>query len=155
MAPVIEATGKPCTVCPWRTANQGKPHPHGWYTVANLRRLWSKLRRGEMMTCHATDPSNPIPEGYKAVPEAATTRECSGAIIVQQREFMRLQEHLLKGGTLASYRKVSPRGLTREGAVEIMGDALFAYPGQTKRIKPNLNQAGIGHPDLTWDNPTR
>ena len=149
---VIEATGKPCAVCPWRIANQGTPHPDGWYTKANLRRLWSKLRRGDMMTCHATDHLNPVPEGYKSVPEATPTRECSGAIIVQQREFMRMQGHFDAGGNLASYRRENPLGLTRDGALTIMGDALVVYPGETPRVRPNLNQPGIGVPDLpAWE----
>lgn len=154
MSRVIEATGKPCAVCPWRTANQGQPHPGGWYTRANLRRLWSKLRRGDMMTCHATDPTNPVPDGYRAVPAGTTTRECTGALIVQQREVMRLQAHLEAGGTIGSYRRASPMGLTKAGAIEIVGNALITYPGQTQRIKPDLNTPGVGHPDLTWDYPT-
>lgn len=58
---VAEAsTAGPCAQCPWRTSNQGKRHPDGWYTKANLRRLWAGLRRGERMTCHPTDPANPV-----------------------------------------------------------------------------------------------
>jgi hypothetical protein len=35
----------------------------GWYTKANLQRLWAGMRRGEDMTCHPTDPDKPGPSG--------------------------------------------------------------------------------------------
>ena len=56
------AAKSPCQACPWRVENHGKRHPDGWYTKANLRRLWSGIRRGEEMSCHPTDPSNPVSE---------------------------------------------------------------------------------------------
>lgn len=69
---VKPATQHPCVHCPWRAANQGKPHPGGWYTKANLQRLWAGMRRGGDMTCHPTDPAIPVPEGIRPAPEGAT-----------------------------------------------------------------------------------
>lgn len=71
----------PCGSCPWLVSNQGKPHPDGWYTRANRRRLWSGLRQGEHMTCHSTDPDNPQPSdgSGKPIPEDTATRVCAGA----------------------------------------------------------------------------
>jgi hypothetical protein len=138
---VKPATKQPCKDCPWRTTNQGKRHKDGWFTKANRARLWSKLRRGESMTCHMTDPTNPVPEGYKTVPETATTHECAGALILQQREFMKFQNEC--GGDLKDYRKRWPRGLTREGIMEIVNRHLYGgvpMMGYKPMSTPNLNE---------------
>jgi hypothetical protein len=86
------AAARPCAACPWRTANQGKRHPMGWYTKANLQRLWAGMRRGEDMTCHPTDPDNPVPPGSTPVRPGAVTIECAGSLILKQREVMRFQD---------------------------------------------------------------
>ena len=94
----VEPAGEtPCAECPWRTVNQGKRHPDGWYNRANLKRLWNKLRRGDMMSCHPTDPRNPVSvhaalKGQRMAKLGATPRECAGALILQQRELMIYQE---------------------------------------------------------------
>lgn len=106
---------KACAHCPWRVSNQGKRHPGHWYTLANLRRLWTGLRSGEApgMTCHPTDPNNPVPEGCPSVPEGTETRECTGALIIVTRELKLLE----KAGDFKSYRFLRRVGLTRDGAV--------------------------------------
>lgn len=76
MAPPAE---QPCRDCPWRTANHGKRHPDGWYRKDNRRRLWAGLKDGEHMTCHPTDPDNPVPDGWRTVPVGTRTRVCAGA----------------------------------------------------------------------------
>lgn len=134
---------KPCDACPWRTANQGIKHPHGWYTKTNLRRLWAKLRRGESMTCHPTDPRNEVPDGIKPVPQDIQTFECAGAVILKQREFMKLQHELV------AYYKAHPKGLTRIGAARMLEQELFSL---RTRQRPNLNADGIGYEPLgEWD----
>lgn len=152
---VHQAAPKPCSHCPWRIENQGKRHPGGWYTKANLRRLWAKLRRGESMTCHPTDPANPLPEGWPAPPPAARTLECAGSLILQQREFMRFQECMVGSAdskeTWRKYRARHPRGLTLEGMGRVLERAMFGGTpiGGLKMRRPNLEEPGIGHPDLT------
>ena len=108
----MESMTKPCSNCPWRKSNQGKPHPHGWYSVKNLRRLWSGLRtsRAPGMTCHPTDPNNDVPEGCRAAPEGSEAKECAGALLLVQRELGMLEKDL-KGYLKTRGR----RGLTKEG----------------------------------------
>jgi hypothetical protein len=133
---VSDAT-KPCKACPWRVANQGKRTPDGWYAKSNLRRLWAKLRRGDAMTCHPTDADNPLSEaqiaaGFKPAKEGMT-RECAGAILLQQREVMVFQDYCMreeegeleKGSALRAYRRDRPGGLTREGLGEMVSRVLF------------------------------
>ena len=151
MTKVIEALTEPCAVCPFRIANQGQKHKHGFYTKANLRRLWAGLRRGEGMTCHMTDPRMAEFEGYERTASAQTTRECAGALILQQREFMRLQDALQAGQDVRQWCREHPRSLTRVGAVQVM----FAAAGMGRHntlvgtgSRPNLNAEGVGHPDL-------
>lgn len=146
---VVPAAETPCAQCPWRTENQGKRHPDGWYTKANRTRLWSKLRRGEAMTCHPTDPTNPIPEGARAVPDGTTTRECTGAIILQQREVMVVQDMEVD---MKRYRRERPRGMTREGFGEILARAVFGgvpVIGGQKMTLPDLNQP-VSMEGLPW-----
>lgn len=141
---------RPCAACPWRTENHGRRHPDGWYTAANRKRLWAKLRRGDGMTCHPTDPLNPIPEGARAVPENATTHECAGALILQQRELMYLQDE----PDLQTYRRNRPLGLTRAGIAEMISRALFGglpIVGGRAMSKPDLNEK-VSHPPLgEWE----
>lgn len=115
----------PCAQCPWRKSNQGKPHPDGWYSKANLLRLWNGLRSGDApgMTCHPTDPTNPLPEGWKEVPKETERRECAGSLILIIRELKVLEKEQ------ENYRKISPgrRGLTPEGIAHwVLGRIKFA-----------------------------
>lgn len=107
----MEAMAKPCPDCPWRKSNQGKPHPHGWYSRRNLRRLWAGLRSGKApgMTCHPTDPDNLVPEGHRGAPEGSRPKECAGALLLVQRELRKLEK------TPERYLKENRDGLTRSG----------------------------------------
>lgn len=149
---VQPALKNPCKDCPWRTSNHGRRHKDGWFTKANRTRLWAKLRRGESMTCHMTDQDNPVPEGYKTVPENATTHECAGALILQQREFDKFQSDC--GGDLPTYRKLWPKGLTRDGLMMIVHRHMYGgVPMFGARVMstPNLN-AEVSHEPLgEWE----
>lgn len=152
---VQPALKNPCKDCPWRTSNQGKRHKDGWFTKANRDRLWAQMRRGESMTCHMTDQDNPVPEGYKTVPETATTHECAGALILQQREFMKLQEEC--EADIPTYRKRWPRGLTKDGIMTILHRHLYGgqpFLGYREMSTPNLN-AEVSHEPLgEWEPKT-
>jgi len=153
------AAEKPCDACPWRIANQGKRKPRAWYSLSNLRRLWSGLRDGERMTCHPTDPDNPLPPGARALPEDVKTRECTGALIVVQREVTKFQECAAqaeaagKRDGFGRYQKMQPCGMTIGGILATAERALFGGTvlGGTKMTLPNLNDDEIGAPWLSWE----
>lgn len=151
MAP---ACPKPCAQCPWRLSNQGQRHPHGFYTKTNLRRLWTGLRDGERMTCHPTDPEMAEFEGYEGTAERHVTHECAGSLILVQREMMRAQAAMAEADAegmrdgLKRYRKLSPRGLTRDGIQVHFWNAMVTMPGGLKVAKPNLGDETIGYEPL-------
>lgn len=149
---VYPAAPQPCSECPWRLSNQGKPHPDGWYSKSNLKRLWSKLRKGENMSCHPTDPTNPIPEGCTPVPTDARTLECAGALILQQRELMRFQGAMngidKRAQVFATYRKQNPNGMTLRGLGSIIERSIFGgVLGGVKMSRPDL-RAEVGYQRL-------
>ncbi len=155
------AAPTPCLHCPWRPSNQGKRHPDGWYTKANLQRLWAQLRRGELMSCHPTDPGNPVSDaaqkaGYRPAPAHSRVRECTGALVIQQREFMLLQDRY--NANLGIYRRERPRGLTRDGIMALLERAVFGgspFGAGPALTRPNLNQDDVGVPWMDWTEPTR
>lgn len=161
--PVAPAADTPCPGCPWRTSNHGRRSMKvagvqvgGWYTKANLRRLWAGLRRGVMMTCHPTDPRNPVLPGKAPTPEHVTTRECAGAHLLLQRE-MEIAQRLVRidpdRNNVAEYRRVRPAGLTRDGLAAYMHRLVFGGTplGGRKPPTPNLNQAcSTGNDRLPW-----
>lgn len=152
---VSSAAPSPCAACPWRTSNHGRPHPDGWYTKMNRDRLWKLLRAGQSMTCHPTDPDNPVPEGHACVPNGAQTLTCAGALVLQQRELMRFQAvttkvdaGLLRGRSFTLYRKLHPFGLTLDGLRTLVEAALFGgIFGGVKMSRPDL-RAEVGHDGL-------
>lgn len=152
------AAAEPCQACPWRTQNHGKRHPDGWYTKANARRLWAKLRTGDPMSCHPTDPSNPVSDraiaaGSRPAAEHAERRVCAGAVILQQREVMVLQAV----EDVRAYRKLRPGGMTCEGLWATVANAMFGSTpllGTHDLGRPDLNApVSLPHVDLPWPPP--
>ncbi len=146
---IYPASPLPCESCPWRTANQGKRHAGHWYTTANLKRLWAGLRRGVSMSCHPTDPRNPLPPDCAPLPEGVKTHECTGALILQQREFMVYQDGFRRD--VAAYRTARPLGMTLAGLRAIVErQVLGGVPliGCVKMSHPDLGQEGVGHSPL-------
>lgn len=151
---VSPAADQACLACPWRKANQGRPHPHNWYSGRNLKRLWSALRSGGRMTCHPTDPENAVPAGERPAPRHVRTRECAGALILVQREFMRFQAALRDGEDLAAcyerYRNANPNGLSLNGLRTLVARTVFAgTPGVLRMTRPGLNDPAVGYRKLT------
>lgn len=152
------ACPKPCAQCPWRIENQGTPHPHGFYAKANLRRLWAGLKSGERMTCHPTDPEMAEFEGYEGTAERHVTHECAGALVVIQREMMRVQASMDEASAegkrdgIARYRRQHPKGLTRDGVFAHFSASVMVMPGELPMARPNLGDPAIGYEPLAaWD----
>lgn len=156
---VAPACSAPCAACPWRTANHGRRHPDGWYTERNRDRLWAGMRRGHKMSCHPTDPENPVPEGAREVPADTVTRECAGVLVLIQRELQivdTLARNLPPHQDLTKqYRKLRPRGLTLDGLAENMHRYLFSRVSGVERMgvipmtPQNLN-VEVSHTPLPW-----
>lgn len=160
---VVAAVNAPCVTCPWRTENQGKRTPDGWFSKTNLRSLWVGLRQGVGMTCHSTDPANPVSEAQAAAGFGkkgdGATRECAGAVILQQREVMIFQaickerDAVGKNDGFAVYRRARPRGLTRDGLANVVADFLFQNtPLGRDHGQPNLAIDAVGYPPVAgWE----
>lgn len=154
------SSAQACKTCPWRIENHGRRHPDGWFSRANRTRLWAKLRRGDAMSCHRTDPGVEVSDkavaaGFKRVPEGVEARECTGATILIQREFMTWQGQY--AGDLRAYRKARPLGLTREGLMAVVQRVAFAgvpFFGGPKMDNPDLDAEGIDAGNgLDWKRP--
>lgn len=146
---VETANPHPCSACPWRLENHGVRHPDGWYTKANRARLWARLRRGESMTCHPTDQRNPLPPGFDPVPDGVTTHECTGALVLQQRELHRFNLIAEAGGDLRSYLRRYARGMTRNGLAEVV--ARYMRMPYTAAMPHGLDlNAPVGVDGLPW-----
>lgn len=112
------AATSPCTACPWRTANHLKRHKYGFYTKANLTRLWHGIRRGDPQSCHPTDPGHPDHVACGAKP-GSVAQECAGSVILVMREMRKIAAHG-DGQTLGDkeviyYRRERKKGLTTSG----------------------------------------
>lgn len=142
----------PCSACPWRTENHGKPHPDGWFTARNRERLWTQMKTGERMSCHPTDPDNPLPPGAPPV-KATETHECAGVLILFQREAVKIQSFPAPHA-FRLYRKAHPRGLTKAGVAVLISRTVFGgvpMVGGPKMPLLDLMQA-VSHPPLgDWE----
>lgn len=155
---IIPASPKACAACPWRLANQGsKTDPHKFYTKSNLARLWTGLRNGVRMSCHPTDPRMASFEGYEACADQTKTSECTGGLILQQREFSiftAVCKKLSPGSKdgLKVYKQVRPKGLARNGLIEVMSRQTFSGTGLTgtEMAKPDLDDEEIGYERVPW-----
>lgn len=140
-----------CPQCPWRVRNRNKPapevegHRYHWYAKANLKRLWSALRRGESMTCHPTDPRS-CADWHETFPKPETQPcECAGATILAQREFMLFQEM----ADMKRYRRERPFGLTRDALRQIVERHIFGQIRMARPMgKPDLNDADVQYEPL-------
>lgn len=140
---VAECAAEPCAACPWRVSNAGKQsptvdgHKYGWYDVRNQRRLWKGLKRAEVMTCHPTDHTMSQANG-KFISAGIQTRECTGAVILIQRELMTAQSRPVK-----LYRGARPFGMTKTGLRVLLERALFGVITGTPLGRPDLNNEDV------------
>jgi hypothetical protein len=105
-----------CDQCPWRASNQGKRNSFGFYTKANLTRLWNGLRNGNSQSCHMTDPSHQDHIAAGAKP-GSTARECPGSIILITREIEAIagEKKCIDNEAIDRYRETRRKGLTANG----------------------------------------
>lgn len=144
-----------CAQCPWRVTNQGTPHPHGFYTPANLRRLWTGLRTGKApgMSCHPTDPRMADFEGYEHQADLEHPSECAGAVALVYREILIFQEICkererlgLKDG-LKAYRRARPKGLSNGALADYVWRIMAG--GSLARAFASTSQA-VNDPDIQY-----
>lgn len=146
----------PCAACPWRTANHGKRHPGSWYTKGNRRRLWSGLRAGEMMSCHPTDPGNPVPEGLPAPADGTTIKECAGAHVLLQRElaiFTALCARMDVADAYRRYTELRRRGITRVGLMRYMVRGTPLGDGHRPTVQQLDTPCSLDADALAWPEP--
>jgi hypothetical protein len=110
----------PCPQCPWRTANHGKRHFGGFYSKANLTRLWNQVRGGGApQSCHLTDPSHA--DHIKAgCSQDAQARECPGSVILILRELRSManagdEPNIIDVQAIDAYLKRRRKGLKKTG----------------------------------------
>lgn len=116
---MTKAPTKPCAQCPWRKANQGKKHRHGFYTKANLRRLWNEIRGGGgVQSCHLTDPSHPDHIDAGAKPDAKA-QECPGSVILVLREVRKMAnpQGVIDTPGVERYLATRKQGLKKNGVL--------------------------------------
>lgn len=119
MKPIEEVAASPCATCPWRRSNQTaaarRTSPkadgarHRWFSVANLRRLWSGARDGHPTICHATDPNAPEYGGKEA--KTGHERICIGALILVTRAMDDVNRRMERGQKTFVGMKFSRNGL--------------------------------------------
>lgn len=111
------------------------------------------------MSCHPTDPENPVPDGAREVPADVVTRECAGILVLIQREMTiidQIADDAVHGQEIARrYRQLRPRGLTLEGITSNIHRIMFSRIEGSERIgvlpmtKMDLN-LNVGHDPLPW-----
>lgn len=153
---------KPCAQCPWRISNHGKPHPGGFYTRRNIKRLWNQIRSGgRPQGCHLTDPSHPDHIAAGCAPNAKA-QECPGSVILIKRELLTLTNsvglvkqddaHVVDDAKLVAYlRDTSKRRLTRHGMIYWLVKRASAFAGTPFGDRPlpdcDENDPEIGLPE--------
>ena len=92
-----------CGSCPFRVSNHGKRIPKGWYSRANLVRLWRGVSEGERLVCTE----------LQATPDGAAKLECTGALYLVLR-------HL----------EAAKRGEERRAAIPLSDTGLARWRGR-------------------------
>ena len=127
-----EETLKVCESCPWLTKNHGKPHPAGWYKIANLKRLWNGLRSGRApgMVCHSSDPKSIDYGSTSKVKDTVKPRDCAGALLVIGKHLQEVNADFEKGDKkLVAYKAKYKFPLTKGGIQGWLGEYLFGRFG--------------------------
>lgn len=108
------------------------------------------------MSCHPTDPENPIPDGAREVPADVVTRECAGILVLIQREMNIIDRMAATTDDLARrYRKLRSRGLTLEGIAANIHRIMMSRINEAERLgvlpmtKVDLDLE-VSHDPLPW-----
>lgn len=155
-----EPAARACATCPYRQQNQTaearKTQPraegeqHGWYDVANVRRLWKGAQDGNPTVCHAVDPNAPEYGGRAAKP--GHERLCVGQLILVARAMNIVNE---RSASMAPGRAKPWTGLfTRAGMLEWIERLMFRGTalGLTTEALPTAFD-DIDDIRLPWDDP--
>jgi hypothetical protein len=164
--PDVPVLPNACAQCPWRLSNQGTPHPHGFYTKANIKRLWDGLRTGAApgMSCHPTDSRMADYEGYEQTAEREQMYRCTGSAVMVAREVARFQAFtrevereqeagakLRRDEALRRYRAEAGRyGMSRDGLSALVWQWMthsFEFPPVEAINDPDLGS----HLTVAWD----
>ena len=147
----------PCSACPWRITNHGKKNEWGFYTKANVRRLWNQIRGADRsgechpQSCHPTDPGHPDHIAAGAKP-GSVPKECPGSVILVYRELEKLKA-IADGKTIQPehvdvYLKRHKDGLTKRGLLYWMMERMVyggvPFIGGPKLPAVDVNEEGIG-----------
>lgn len=153
----------PCKQCPWRTENQGEASPGGFYTKANLTRLWGQIRRGgHAQSCHLTDPSHPDHLLAGCKPDSKP-QECPGSVILVKRELAIMasfspDQRTIDDAGVKAYLKLRRGGLTKFGILYWLVDRV-TFGGQPFIGGPALPETAddpaIGLPKHLCPKPTQ
>jgi hypothetical protein len=97
------------------------------------------------MSCHKTDPNNPVPEGVAPVPHDTVIHECTGALILQQRELMLFQEHAEAARVESAkdgFKRYKAAGgtMTLYGLRSLVNRVMFGALGGMPMSRPDLSQ---------------
>ena len=123
-----------CGSCPFRVTNHGKRVPKGWYSRANLARLWRGVSEGERLVC-----------AELRTPDRAAKLECVGALHLVLR-------HL----------EAAKRGELRRAAVPLSDAGLARWRGRLvptpagtpgEAFSPPLRPSSRGALGVPWHCP--
>lgn len=102
------------------------------------------------MTCHPTDPrmNDMVGAADDEVREDATTHECTGSLVLVQRELMVLQKAF--GSDPARYARERRGGLTKAGMVEAVSRYFFGGSprGGMAMSRPDLGDTEVDYGPL-------
>lgn len=143
-APKPRICHKICETCPWLTKNHGKPHPAGWYKIANIKRIWNGLRTGKApgVVCHASDKDQAEYGGTAKVKLTVEKRPCAGAVLAVGKHIEEINACKTKDD-LAAYKARHKLPLTKFGIAAWWELTVF---GQVPDVEDRR-----GEVSLPWD----
>ena len=93
-----------CSSCPFRVSNHGKRVPKGWYSEANVQRLWRGISAGERLVCIELELT---------ADQTAARRECVGALHLVVRHLTAAKEPTYARRAAAPLSAVGVRALAQ------------------------------------------
>ena len=149
----------PCKTCPFLRSNQGKRTAGGFYSRRNLQRMWARIRQGELLICHSTDPEAWV-TGSPTCPKKGQIKPgneqaCRGALYMVKREDKTLLKSIDAGTGFSGYARAPEAAkppMTPLGFLAIAETVMLAGSPLGTRLKlyaPDMD-ADVG---LPWEPP--